>query len=227
VFGRVERGQYVLDFRTIRRDEIPLIARALLSAFQPAECEKHADSHVLVRLLDSGRRLVAEAVPRAGLIQEQQRLGRGAADVGDTELVRRQGKVRLCHFDLRLDIAQRRPVVNPGTALADDQVRVRDIRPAAGGCLRPAASRGASSVLDDQLGYCLRAFGHEVHAGRDVPDVVEPGLELRDLTACHADERVAARPGQTDDVTRDSWQRWSAQSYGTRPSQADVGVQGF
>jgi L-seryl-tRNA(Ser) seleniumtransferase len=33
VFGRVERGEYVLDFRTIRRDEIPIIASALLSAF--------------------------------------------------------------------------------------------------------------------------------------------------------------------------------------------------
>jgi len=29
VFGRVERGEYVLDFRTIRRDEIPIIAQAL------------------------------------------------------------------------------------------------------------------------------------------------------------------------------------------------------
>ena len=34
VFGRVEKGEYVLDFRTIRRDEIPIIAAALLSAFQ-------------------------------------------------------------------------------------------------------------------------------------------------------------------------------------------------
>jgi len=34
VFGRVERGEYVLDFRTIRRDEIPIIAAALLSAFR-------------------------------------------------------------------------------------------------------------------------------------------------------------------------------------------------
>jgi L-seryl-tRNA(Ser) seleniumtransferase len=34
VFGRVERGEYVLDFRTLRRDEIPIIAAALLSAFQ-------------------------------------------------------------------------------------------------------------------------------------------------------------------------------------------------
>jgi L-seryl-tRNA(Ser) seleniumtransferase len=34
VFGRVERGEYLLDFRTIRRDEIPVIASALLSAFQ-------------------------------------------------------------------------------------------------------------------------------------------------------------------------------------------------
>ncbi len=33
VFGRVERGEYVLDFRTIRRDEIPIIAQALLAAF--------------------------------------------------------------------------------------------------------------------------------------------------------------------------------------------------
>jgi L-seryl-tRNA(Ser) seleniumtransferase len=35
VFGRVEKGEYVLDFRTIRRDEIPIIAAALLAAFQP------------------------------------------------------------------------------------------------------------------------------------------------------------------------------------------------
>jgi len=34
VFGRVERGEYLLDFRTIRRDEIPIVASALLSAFQ-------------------------------------------------------------------------------------------------------------------------------------------------------------------------------------------------
>jgi L-seryl-tRNA(Ser) seleniumtransferase len=34
VFGRVEKGEYVLDFRTLRRDEIPSIASALLSAFQ-------------------------------------------------------------------------------------------------------------------------------------------------------------------------------------------------
>jgi L-seryl-tRNA(Ser) seleniumtransferase len=34
VFGRVEKGEYVLDFRTIRRDEIPIIAAALLAAFQ-------------------------------------------------------------------------------------------------------------------------------------------------------------------------------------------------
>ena len=34
VFGRVEKGEYVLDFRTLRRDEIPIIAAALLSAFQ-------------------------------------------------------------------------------------------------------------------------------------------------------------------------------------------------
>jgi len=34
VFGRVEKGEYVLDFRTIHRDEIPIIAAALLSAFQ-------------------------------------------------------------------------------------------------------------------------------------------------------------------------------------------------
>jgi L-seryl-tRNA(Ser) seleniumtransferase len=33
VFGRVERGAYLLDFRTVRRDEIPLIAVALLTAF--------------------------------------------------------------------------------------------------------------------------------------------------------------------------------------------------
>jgi L-seryl-tRNA(Ser) seleniumtransferase len=32
VFGRVERGEYVLDFRTLRRDEVPIIAAALLSA---------------------------------------------------------------------------------------------------------------------------------------------------------------------------------------------------
>jgi len=31
VFGRIERGEYILDFRTIRRDEIPTIAAALLS----------------------------------------------------------------------------------------------------------------------------------------------------------------------------------------------------
>ena len=35
VFGRVEKGEYVLDFRTLRRDEIPIIASALLSALQP------------------------------------------------------------------------------------------------------------------------------------------------------------------------------------------------
>jgi L-seryl-tRNA(Ser) seleniumtransferase len=34
VFGRVERGEYLLDFRTLRHDEIPVIAAALLSAFQ-------------------------------------------------------------------------------------------------------------------------------------------------------------------------------------------------
>jgi L-seryl-tRNA(Ser) seleniumtransferase len=34
VFGRVEKGEYVLDFRTLRRDEIPVIAAALLAAFQ-------------------------------------------------------------------------------------------------------------------------------------------------------------------------------------------------
>jgi L-seryl-tRNA(Ser) seleniumtransferase len=34
VFGRVEKGEYLLDFRTLRRDEIPTIAVALLSAFQ-------------------------------------------------------------------------------------------------------------------------------------------------------------------------------------------------
>jgi L-seryl-tRNA(Ser) seleniumtransferase len=34
VFGRVEKGEYLLDFRTIRHDEIPIIAAALLSAFQ-------------------------------------------------------------------------------------------------------------------------------------------------------------------------------------------------
>ncbi len=33
VFGRVEHGEYLLDFRTLRRDEIPIIAAALLSAF--------------------------------------------------------------------------------------------------------------------------------------------------------------------------------------------------
>ncbi len=33
VFGRVEHGEYVLDFRTIRRDEIPIIASALLAVF--------------------------------------------------------------------------------------------------------------------------------------------------------------------------------------------------
>ncbi len=32
VFGRVEHDEYLLDFRTIRRDEIPLIAQALLAA---------------------------------------------------------------------------------------------------------------------------------------------------------------------------------------------------
>lgn len=32
VFGRVEHDEYVLDFRTIRRDEIPIIAQALLKA---------------------------------------------------------------------------------------------------------------------------------------------------------------------------------------------------
>jgi hypothetical protein len=113
VFGRVERGQYVLDFRTIRRDEIPIIARALLSVLQPAECKKHAHSNVLVRPLDRGRRFVAEAAPGACLIQEQQRLGRGAADVGDAELVRSRWEAHLCHFDLRLDIARHRPDVNP------------------------------------------------------------------------------------------------------------------
>jgi hypothetical protein len=34
VFGRVEKGEYVLDFRTLRRDEIPIIASALLAAFR-------------------------------------------------------------------------------------------------------------------------------------------------------------------------------------------------
>ena len=34
VFGRVEHGEYVLDFRTIRRDEIPIIADALLAGFR-------------------------------------------------------------------------------------------------------------------------------------------------------------------------------------------------
>ncbi len=34
VFGRVEKGEYLLDFRTIRRDEIPIIVAALLAAFQ-------------------------------------------------------------------------------------------------------------------------------------------------------------------------------------------------
>ena len=33
VFGRVERDEYVLDFRTISKDEIPIIARALLAVF--------------------------------------------------------------------------------------------------------------------------------------------------------------------------------------------------
>ncbi|MEO0081705.1 MAG: L-seryl-tRNA(Sec) selenium transferase [candidate division WOR-3 bacterium] len=33
VFGRVENDEYVLDFRTIRRDEVPLVAQALLAAF--------------------------------------------------------------------------------------------------------------------------------------------------------------------------------------------------
>jgi len=37
VFGRVEHDEYVLDFRTIRKDEVPLIAQALLSTLaQPA-----------------------------------------------------------------------------------------------------------------------------------------------------------------------------------------------
>jgi len=34
VFGRVEKGEYQLDFHTLRRDEIPIIAAALLAAFQ-------------------------------------------------------------------------------------------------------------------------------------------------------------------------------------------------
>jgi hypothetical protein len=34
VFGRVERGEYVLDFRTLRADEVPIVAAALLAAFQ-------------------------------------------------------------------------------------------------------------------------------------------------------------------------------------------------
>jgi len=34
VFGRVEKGEYLLDFRTLRQDEIPIIAAALQSAFQ-------------------------------------------------------------------------------------------------------------------------------------------------------------------------------------------------
>ena len=34
VFGRVEKGEYVLDFRTLRRDEIPIIAAALIAALQ-------------------------------------------------------------------------------------------------------------------------------------------------------------------------------------------------
>jgi hypothetical protein len=34
VFGRVERGEYLLGFRTLRRDEIPIIASALIAAFQ-------------------------------------------------------------------------------------------------------------------------------------------------------------------------------------------------
>jgi hypothetical protein len=119
VFGRVERGEYVFDFRTIRRDEIPVIAAALLSA----ECEKNAHGHVLVGLLDRGRRLVPEASPGARLIQELRRLGRGAAYVGYAELVRIRWKVHLCHFNLRPDIARRRPNVNSGTAPADCQTR--------------------------------------------------------------------------------------------------------
>jgi len=34
VFGRVEKGEYLLDFRTLRSDEIPIIASALLAAFR-------------------------------------------------------------------------------------------------------------------------------------------------------------------------------------------------
>ena len=34
VFGPVEKGEYLLDFRTIRRDEIPIMVAALLAAFQ-------------------------------------------------------------------------------------------------------------------------------------------------------------------------------------------------
>ena len=34
VFGRVEHDEYALDFRTIRRDEIPTIAAALLASFR-------------------------------------------------------------------------------------------------------------------------------------------------------------------------------------------------
>jgi hypothetical protein len=34
VFGRVEKGEYLLGFRTLRRDEIPIIASALIAAFQ-------------------------------------------------------------------------------------------------------------------------------------------------------------------------------------------------
>ncbi|MEO0070476.1 MAG: L-seryl-tRNA(Sec) selenium transferase [candidate division WOR-3 bacterium] len=33
VFGRIEKGEYLLDFRTIRSDEIPIVAEALISAF--------------------------------------------------------------------------------------------------------------------------------------------------------------------------------------------------
>ncbi len=35
VFGRVERDEYLLDFRTLRKDEIPTVAEALLSVLGP------------------------------------------------------------------------------------------------------------------------------------------------------------------------------------------------
>ena len=58
-----------------------------LRAGQPLEFlerAQHADRHVLVRLLDRGRRLGAEEPP-FGRAPEIDRLGRGAADVGDDE----------------------------------------------------------------------------------------------------------------------------------------------